>query len=256
MVLISLSTFFLDSVPVVEVTLGSESVSWEERLEVTVVSSDRAESGLGEQVVELASPFSTALTWFWAEGTMVLVDTVLVEVVVNTVGLAEEAVRPVDFSVGVTVAEGLVKAAGLLSLSTSGLMGKVTAETDVPALLGSGRGRVEGSSALEDWTGEGKNCLLAGLGDRLEFCLTGLGLTGDIEGRGIVGISLGRDLSREGVVCTDSDSGAGPELFSEEGDGEADSGLPEVSLAGAGTAELSERPGVLGVLGVLGVRPP
>ena len=123
-----------------------------------------------------------------------LVDTVLVEVVVNTVGFTEDAVSPVDFSVGVTVAEGLVKAAGLLSLSTSGLMGKVTAETEVPALLGNGRGRVDGSSGtLEDWTGEGKNCLLAGLGDRLEFCLTGLGLTGDREVRGIVGISLGRE---------------------------------------------------------------
>ena len=186
-----------------------------------------------------------------------LVDTVLVEVVVNTVGLTEDAVRPVDLRVGVTVAEGLVKAAGLLSLSTSGLMGKVTAETEVPALLGSGRGRVEGSSGtLEDGTGEGKNCRLAGLGDRLEFCLTGLGLTGESEVRGIVGISLGR----EGVVCRDSDRvEATAELFS-EGDGEADSGLTVVSLAGArtgaGSAELSERPGVLGVLGVLGVRPP
>ena len=118
----------------------------------------------------------------------------MVEVVVNTVGFTEDAVSPVDFSVGVTVAEGLVKAAGLLSLSTSGLMGKVTAETEVPALLGNGRGRVDGSSGtLEDWTGDGKNCLLAGLGDRLEFCLTGLGLTGDREVRGIVGISLGRE---------------------------------------------------------------
>ena len=107
--------------------------------------------------------------------------------------------------------------------------------------------RVEESSEI---------CLLAGLGDRLEFCLTGLGLTGESEVRGIVGISLGR----EGVVCRDSDRvEATAELFS-EGDGEADSGLTVVSLAGArtgaGSAELSERPGVLGVLGVLGVRPP
>jgi len=106
----------------------------------------------------------------------VLVDTVLVEVVVKTVGLTEEAVSPVDLRVGVTVAEGFVKAAGLLSLSTRGLMGKVTAETEVPALLGNGRGRVEGSSVtLEFWTGEGKNCLALGLGDTAEFCLTGGG---------------------------------------------------------------------------------
>ena len=87
-------------------------------------------------------------------------------------------------------------------------------------------------------------------------------LTGDREGRGgIVGISLGK------LVCTDSDSGAGPELFSDEGDGVAVSGLTVVSLTSltslTGTvvvlvveteveAELKERPGVLGVLGVLG----
>lgn len=81
------------------------------------------------------------------------VDTVLVEVVVKTVGLTEEAVKPVDLSVGVTVAEGFVKAAGLLILSTKGLMGIVTAEADVPALLGKGKGLVEGSSAaLDDCT--------------------------------------------------------------------------------------------------------
>ena len=84
---------------------------------------------------------------------MVDVDTVLVEVVVNTVGFTEEAVKPVDFSVGVTVAEGFVKAAGLLILSTRGLMGIVTAEADVPALLGRGKGLDEGSSAaLDDCT--------------------------------------------------------------------------------------------------------
>ena len=194
-----------------------------------------------------------------------LVDTVLVEVVVNTVGFTEEAVSPVDLSVGVTVAEGFVKAAGLLSLSTRGLMGKVTAETEVPALLGNGRGRVEESSVtLEFWTGEGKNCLVLGLGDTAEFCLTGgycggtlpgVVLTGDREGRGIVGISLGK------LVCTDSDRAARPELFSEEGDGVADSGLTVVSLTGTVVVEpepgvalelLKERPGVLGVLGVLG----
>ena len=49
-------------------------------------------------------------------------------------------------------------------------------------------------------------------------------LTGDREGRGRVGISLGK------LVCTDSDSGAGPALFSDEGDGVAGSGLTVVSL--------------------------
>ena len=84
-------------------------------------------------------------------------------------------------------------------------------------------------------------------------------LTGDREGRGRVGISLGK------LVCTDSDSGAGPELFSDEGDGVAVSGLTVVSLASLTGTEvvlvvereleaelLKERPGVLGVLGVLG----
>merc|ERR1711949_12239 len=78
----------------------------------------------GDEVVELASPFSTFFRCC-VDGTIVDVDTVLVEVVVNTVGLVDEAVSPVDFSVGVTVAEGFVKAAGLLSLSTRGLMGTV-----------------------------------------------------------------------------------------------------------------------------------
>jgi hypothetical protein len=84
---------------------------------------------------------------------MVEVDTVLVEVVVKTVGLVEEAVIPVDLRVGVTVAEGFVKAAGLLILSTKGLMGIVTADADVPALLGRGRGLEEASSVgFEDCT--------------------------------------------------------------------------------------------------------
>lgn len=68
------------------------------------------------------------------------------EAVVKTVDLAEEAVIPVDFSVGVTVAEGFVNAAGLLNLSTRGLMGIVTADADVPARLGRGRGLEEASS--------------------------------------------------------------------------------------------------------------
>ncbi len=80
-------------------------------------------------------------------------DTVLVEAVVKTVDLAEEAVIPVDFSVGVTVAEGLVNAAGLLILSTRGLIGIVTADADVPTRLGSGRGLEETSSVgFEDCT--------------------------------------------------------------------------------------------------------
>ena len=84
--------------------------------------------------------------------------------------------------------------------------------------------------------------------------MPGVVLTGDREGRGIVGISLGK-LG----VCTDSDRPARPELFSDEGDGVADSDLTVVSLTGT-VAEvaveepevLKEIPGVLGVLGVLG----
>ena len=80
--------------------------------------------------------------------------------------------------------------------------------------------------------------------------MPGVDLTGDREGRGIVGISLGK------LVCTDSDRGVRLELFSEEGDGVADSGLTAVSLTGTVVVvepeELKERPGVLGVLGVLG----
>ena len=101
-------------------------------------------------MVELASPFSTPARAEWVEATMVHVDTVLVEVVVKTVGLAEEAISPVDFKVGVTVAEGLVKAAGLLNLSTSGLMGFGTDVAGVPALLGSGSGREDSSNTFGD----------------------------------------------------------------------------------------------------------
>ena len=53
--------------------------------------------------------------------------------------------------------------------------------------------------------------------------MPGVVLTGDREGRGRVGISLGK------LVCTDSDSGAGPELFSDEGDGVAASDFTVVS---------------------------
>jgi len=68
------------------------------------------------------------------------VDTVLVDDVVDNTGRTVEAVIPVDLRVGVTVAEGLVNAAGLPSLSTRGLMGTVAEVAAVPALLGSGRG--------------------------------------------------------------------------------------------------------------------
>lgn len=79
------------------------------------------------------------------------VDTVLVEVVVNTLDRTDvDAVNPVDFSVGVTVAEGLVKAAGLLNLSTKGLIGLVPIVAGVPALKGSGNGREDSSRAFGD----------------------------------------------------------------------------------------------------------
>ena len=73
---------------------------------------------------------------------MVDVEMVFVDPTVDSVGRAVEAVMPVDFRVGVTVAEGLVKAAGFPSLSTSGLMGTVAEMAAVPALLGSGNGRL------------------------------------------------------------------------------------------------------------------
>ena len=152
MVLMSLlmSSFFFDSRPVVEDTFGSESVSLDgvdDDTELTGAS-DTLDSGFGEHVVELASPFSTFLNCC-EDGTMVAVETVLVADVVNTVGLVEEAViLSVDFRVGVTVAEGLVNAAGLLNLSTKGLMGTVIGVADVPALLGKGSGLEESSLEL------------------------------------------------------------------------------------------------------------
>jgi hypothetical protein len=97
-------------------------------------------------VVELASPFSTdGITMCeggLADETMVQVETVFVEAVVDKLGRAVDVVVPVDFRVGVTVAEGLVKAAGLPSLSTRGLMGTVADVAAVPALLGRGSGRL------------------------------------------------------------------------------------------------------------------
>ena len=106
-----------------------------------------AESGFGEHVVELASPFSTFMCNGWVVGAVVHVETVFVDVVVKTVDLTAGAASPVDLSVGVTVAEGLVKAAGFASLSTRGLMGIVPVVAGVPTLFGSGRGREEDESS-------------------------------------------------------------------------------------------------------------
>ena len=61
-------------------------------------------------------------------------ETVLVDDVVDNNGLTVDAVNPVDLRVGVTVAEGFVKAAGLPSLSTNGLIGTVARVAAVPAL--------------------------------------------------------------------------------------------------------------------------
>ena len=106
-------------------------------------------SSLGEHVVELASPFSTAAgtlicargCWL-VDGTTVHVETVFVEGRVDdTDGLTD--VVPVDFNVGVTVADGFVNAADLLSLSTRGLIGTVALTAAAPALCGSGSGRVD-----------------------------------------------------------------------------------------------------------------
>lgn len=139
---------------VVDVTLGSESVS------ATTATTEDSPSGppllemeepssFGEQVVELASPFSTAggrlLTAVLEDGVTADVMTVHVETVLVVETLAGRTVAatvllPVDFRVGVTVADGLVNAVGLPSLSTRGLIGMVAQVAGVPALLGNGRG--------------------------------------------------------------------------------------------------------------------
>jgi len=79
-----------------------------------------------------------------ADDTIVQVDTVLVVAVVASVlgRTVVDAVKPVDLSVGVTVADGLVKAAGFPSLSISGLIGTVAEVAAVPALFGRGSGRL------------------------------------------------------------------------------------------------------------------
>lgn len=105
---------------------------------------------MGEHVVELGSTFSidgvivervkgTGVV----DGAVVHVDTVLVEAWL-IVGHGEETVTPVDLIVGVTVADGLVKAGGLLDLSTKGFIGIVPGAAEVPALDGRGSGRVGG----------------------------------------------------------------------------------------------------------------
>jgi len=100
--------------------------------------------------VELASPFSTAGRLLTVEdGDGVTADVIIVQVdtvlVVDTLAgrTVAAAVLPVDFKVGITVADGLVKAAGLPSLSTKGLMGTVAVVAGVPALLGRGRVTVD-----------------------------------------------------------------------------------------------------------------
>lgn len=76
------------------------------------------------------------------DGAVVHVDTVFVEDEHPTTGQGDDTVTPVDLIVGVTVADGLVKAAGLLNLSTKGFIGMVPGVAEVPALEGRGRGRV------------------------------------------------------------------------------------------------------------------
>ena len=76
-----------------------------------------------------------------------------IEIDLTTDDSSPKIINEADLRVGVTVAEGFVKAAGLLILSTKGLMGIVTADADVPALLGRGRGLEEASSVgFEDCT--------------------------------------------------------------------------------------------------------
>ena len=100
-------------------------------------------------------------------GTVVHVDTVMLEVVVKTIGLPVEAA---DLRVGVTVAQGFVYAAGILSLSTKGLIGIVPDVADVPTFFGSGNGRDDvPSRTFEDW---GDKQCLERFGDLLD-CVKG-----------------------------------------------------------------------------------
>jgi len=121
--------------------------SWTDNLEIRWP----AESNLGEHVVELGSTFSIdgdiverVRDTGAVDGAVVHVDTVLVEAEPESVGHGEETVTPVDLIVGVTVADGLVKAGGLFDLSTKGFIGIVPGAAEVPALDGRGSGRVGG----------------------------------------------------------------------------------------------------------------
>jgi len=72
------------------------------------------------------------------EGTTVQVGTVFVDDTEDDL----DDVKAVDFSVGVTVADGFVNAAVLPSLSTKGLMGTVADVAAAPAFCGNGSGRL------------------------------------------------------------------------------------------------------------------
>ena len=140
-------------------------------------------------------------------GAMVQVDTVLVDVVVKTFDLTDvEAVRPVDFNVGVTVAEGFVKAAGLLNLSTSGLIGFEPIVAGVPALYGSGSGLDDSSRVLGD-------------------CTWGKYIRGDMEGRWSAATftgepgSIGGTVGRSRTIIVLSTGSAFPIGDSAEGEG-------------------------------------
>lgn len=142
------------------------------------------------------------------DGAVVQVDTVFVEEEQPTMGHGDDTVTPVDLIVGVTVADGLVKAAGLLSLSTKGLIGMVPGVADVPALEGSGRGRVrevftlDASVSAEGGGGVGVVGIAVAL-DRLGSGVTGfmLGLCTDTGGgkeKGLVAVAAGVTLDRIG----------------------------------------------------------
>lgn len=161
-------------------------------------------SGIGgEQVVELASPFITFLYCGigMVAGAMVHVDTVLIDVVVNTIGLTVVAA---DLRVGVTVAQGFVNAAGILSLSTKGLIGIVPDDADVPTFFGSGFGRDDVPSRIfGDW---GDEQCLERMGDLLDCvkvtwnCVgsfdTAAEPTGEAISKGTEEISRGREVEQ------------------------------------------------------------
>lgn len=171
-------------------------------------------------------------------------DTVLVEEVVNTVGLVLEAVIPVDFRVGVTVADGLVNAAGLLILSTRGLMGTVMGVAEVPALLGRGRGREESSFEVlvtEAEAGGNWNCRPEAMGDSPGFCLLDGGRGGVI----LLPLGLIGDKSLMGDMA---DMSLGMVAWKQAG---SDKGVTGVSDEdNIGTSVLGKLETVTGVVGV------